>query len=138
MLKDYGVQLTASATRSRILVVDDDPKLSRLVKLVLEKTKMYEVCEENSALRALPTARRFKPHAVLMDVDMPGKDGGQVAQEMAEDPELASLPLLFLTSLVSGTEADEHEVELGGKLFLAKPVDAMALLDSVGRLVNRT
>jgi CheY-like chemotaxis protein len=135
-----GVQTTytpdAPANRARILVVDDDPKLSRLVKLVLERTKLYEVLEENHSSRALAVARTFDPQAILLDVDMPGKDGGEVARELQGDPRLAKVPVMFLTSLVAGSEADEHEIERGGRLFLAKPTAPMVLLDAVGRLLN--
>ena len=120
----------------KILVVDDDPKLSRLVRLILEKTQMYEVCEVNNSLQALNVARTFKPQAVLLDVDMPGKDGGQVAREMAADSSLGGVPVLFLTSLVSLSEAGEQEVIRGDKRFLAKPVSPRALIGALDRLLK--
>lgn len=121
---------------TKILVVDDDPKLSRLVRLVLEKTKLYEVREENHSSRAVAAARGFQPQAILLDVDMPGKDGGEVARELSAEPSLAGVPVMFLTSLVSGTEAEDHAVMRGGRLFLAKPVAPMVLIDAVGRLLE--
>lgn len=120
----------------KILVVDDDPKLSRLVRLILEKTHMYEVCEVNQSVQALNVARTFQPQAVLLDVDMPGKDGGQVAREMAADPGLGGVPVLFLTSLVSLSEAGEQEVIRGDKRFLAKPVSPRALIGALDRLLK--
>ncbi len=119
----------------KILVVDDDPKLSRLVKLFLERTKRYEVREENRSSQAIATAREFQPEAVLLDVDMPGKDGGQVQLDFAADPQLKRLPVMFFTSLISPEEAGNHEVYRGGKPFLAKPVNPQALVQAVERLV---
>jgi CheY-like chemotaxis protein len=121
--------------KAKIMVVDDDPKLSRLVKLFLESTKLYEVLEENRSSQAAATARSFRPQAVLLDVDMPGKDGGEVAREMADDPQLSRIPVLFFTSLISVEEAGAHEVNRAGKLFLAKPVNPVALVGAVSRLV---
>jgi CheY-like chemotaxis protein len=121
--------------KAKIMVVDDDPKLSRLVKLFLESTKLYDVLEENRSSQAVATARSFRPQAVLMDVDMPGKDGGEVAREMADDPQLSRIPVLFFTSLISVAEAGAHEVNRAGKLFLAKPVNPVALVGAVSRLV---
>ena len=120
----------------KILVVDDDPKLSRLVRLILEKTQMYEVCEVNDSLQALDAARKFGPHAAILDVDMPGKDGGQLAREMAADRSLGRVPVLFLTSLVSASEAGEQEVVRGEKRFLAKPVSPKVLIQALDRLLK--
>lgn len=120
----------------KILVVDDDPKLSRLVKIYLEHTKLYEVVEENRSANALRTARLVAPAAIVLDVDMPGKDGGEVARELHADPELRDIPILFLTSLVSTTEAGQREVFRGGQPFLAKPVNPTALVQAVGRVLS--
>jgi CheY-like chemotaxis protein len=119
----------------KILVVDDDPKLSRLVKLFLEQTKRYQVTEENRSAQALETARTLQPEAILLDVDMPGKDGGQLQLELAADPYLARVPVMFFTSLISPAEAGKHEVIRGGMPFLAKPVNPQALVQSVERLL---
>jgi CheY-like chemotaxis protein len=121
----------------KILVVDDDPKLSRLVKTILEKTGEYEVREENRSSAALATGRAFIPDMILLDVDMPGKDGGDVARELQSDPTLNAKPILFFTSLISHGEAGKHEVERGGMLFLAKPVDPAVLIETVGRMLRR-
>jgi CheY-like chemotaxis protein len=123
--------------KSKILVVDDDPKLSRLVKMILEKTTRYEVQEENRSSAALATARTFGPDMILLDVDMPGKDGGDVARELQADPALCHKPVLFFTSLISPREAGKHEVERGGMRFLAKPVDPAALIETVERILRQ-
>src|SRR3954451_21985944 len=104
--------------KTKILVVDDDPKLSRLVKLFLEKTKLYEVIEENRSSHALETARNTRPAAILLDVDMRGKDGGEVARELSADPQLCRKPVMFFTSLISTAEAGKREVMRGGQPFL--------------------
>ena len=122
--------------KAKILVVDDDPKLSRLVKLFLERTKLYEVIEENRSSHALETARAIRPAAILLDVDMPGKDGGEVARDLAADAQLCHKPVMFFTSLISTAEAGKHEVMRGGQPFLAKPVNPMALVEAVGRLLQ--
>jgi CheY-like chemotaxis protein len=121
--------------KAKIMVVDDDPKLSRLVKIFLESTKLYDVLEENRSSQAVSTARSFHPQAVLLDVDMPGKDGGEVARDLAADPQLGRVPILFFTSLISTAEAGQHEVCRSGKMFLAKPVNPVALVGAVGRML---
>lgn len=122
-------------SKSKILVVDDDPSLSRLLAVILNRVGGYDVCEENRSYAALATAREFRPDVVLLDVDMPGKDGGEVARDLAADPQLGRVPILFFTSLISTAEAGQHEVCRSGKMFLAKPVNPVALVGAVGRML---
>lgn len=122
-------------TKSRILVVDDEPNLSSLVRLFLEKTQRFEVRVENRPALALAVAREFRPMMILLDVDMPGKDGGEVAQEIASDPGLRGVPILFFTSLISRTEAGERETIRGGMRYLAKPVNPRVLVEVVDRIL---
>ena len=122
-------------TKSRILVVDDEPNLSGLVRLILEKTQRFEVRVENRSSLALAAAREFRPDMILLDVDMPGKDGGDVAREIEAEPALRGVPILFFTSLISREEAGAHETLRGGQRFLAKPVDPKVLIAAVDRIL---
>ena len=105
--------------KKRILIIDDEPSLTRLVKWNLEATGKYKVREENLAEHALAAAREFKPELVLLDVMMPGKDGGDVASQLQAAPELKGVPIVFLTAAVKKDEQGVH----GGFPYLAKPVD---------------
>jgi len=125
----------ASMTKSRILVVDDEPNLSAIVRLFLEKTGRFEVRVENRPAQALAAAREFRPNMILLDVDMPGKDGGAVSVELQAEPALRGVPILFLTSLISRAEAGERETVRGGMRFLAKPVNAKILVEVVDRML---
>ena len=121
--------------KQRILVVDDEPKLSDLVRLFLEKQKRFEVRVENRSSHALGAAREFRPDLILLDVDMPGKDGGEVAREIKNDTALGPTPIIFFTSLVSQDEAGDRESVRGGMRFLAKPVDPSVLVATVDRVL---
>jgi DNA-binding response OmpR family regulator len=119
--------------KSKILVVDDDPKLSRLVATILDRVGGYDVVEENRPFSVVATARNFRPDLVLLDVDMPGKDGGTVSRELAADPVLGSVPVVFVTSLISQAESGMHN----GARYLAKPVNPQELLNTVHALCPR-
>jgi DNA-binding response OmpR family regulator len=119
--------------KSKILVVDDDPKLSRLVATILDRVGGYDVFEENRPFAVLATARQFRPDLILLDVDMPGKDGGTISREMAGDVALSKVPVLFVTSLISSSESGTHN----GARYLAKPVNPQLLLDTVRGLCPR-
>jgi CheY-like chemotaxis protein len=122
--------------KTRALIVDDDPNLARLAGVILETTKLYEVRIESKATRALAAAREFKPHIVLLDVDMPGRDGGEVANDIRADPALSETRILFLTGLVSKDEAGDRALTTGGSHFLAKPIEPAVLLQSVAQILQ--
>src|SRR5258708_991863 len=114
--------------KTRILIVDDDSNISGLVRLHLEKAQRFEVCVENRSALALSTAVRFRPDLVLLDIDMPGKDGGEVEREIRADPTLRALPIVFFTSLVSPGEANGRDLVRGGKRYLSKPINPQVLI----------
>jgi two-component system, OmpR family, response regulator len=116
-------------TKRKILIVDDEPDFTRMVRLNLEKTGFYEVREENKSLLALPTAREFKPDLILLDVVMPGMDGGDIVAKFKADPDLHNTPVIFLTATVpKREETGGAGLVSGGFLFLAKPVGLKELI----------
>ena len=127
--------LEQAMNKSKILIVDDDPALTSLFKLYLERTDLYEVREVNFPAEAMDTARLFLPDAVLLDVFMPGMDGRAIAREMSKDPLLCEIPTMFITTHIFQKEAREHEVIRAGMPFLAKSNNPDALVESVARLV---
>ena len=110
-------------SKKRILVVDDEPTITRLLKLNLERTGDYEVRTENAATGALAAAEEFDPHLILLDVAMPGVDGGALADRIKHTPMLSHIPIVFLTALATKEEVAKREGRIGGLSFLAKPVD---------------
>ncbi|MEP7015665.1 MAG: response regulator [Verrucomicrobiota bacterium] len=124
--------------KTRVLIVDDDPNLARLSGMILENSGEYEVLTEKDSTKAMDVARRFRPHIMLLDIDMPGIDGGELARSAASDSLLRDVPVLFLTGLVSKSEIGNNELQRGGMTFLAKPVLPASLLDSVRKLVAGT
>jgi len=114
-------------SKSKILIIDDDPKLSELLAVILNRVGGYDVQQENRPFAAIATARNYLPNLVLLDVDMPGKDGGIVSAEMNADPILSEIPIIFVTSLVGRNEAGMRN----GKRYISKPVDPNLLLEVV-------
>jgi len=116
----------------RILIVDNDPDSTHLVKILLEKTGNYVVLEENDADGAHQSARNFRPDAILMDIMMPKTDGGEVAAQIQADPDLQRTPIIFLTALVTKAEA-KTGLRIQGHPFLAKPVSIPELINAIER-----
>ncbi len=117
--------------KKRILVVDDEPSFTRLLKLNLEQTGLYEVHVENAAAQAFSAARLFKPDLILLDVMMPELDGGDLAGQLRQIPSLFKVPIVFLTAAVKKEEVQSRNGQIGGFPFIAKPVDLQELLDAL-------
>jgi CheY-like chemotaxis protein len=118
-------------TKKRILIVDDERKFTQMVRLNLEKTGFYQVNEVNDAEHAVEAAEQFQPDLVLLDVMMPVMDGGDVAARLKNHPLLKDVPVLFVTAIISQSEAGRQGRHGGGYLFLAKPITLDALLEAI-------
>ena len=116
------METTTTPDKKRILVVDDQAPNTRLLKLYLEGTHAYQVREENHPKAALAAAEEFQPHLILLDVMMPGIDGGELAACFQASPKLKAVPIVFLTAAVTKGEVSAGGGRLGGFPFLAKPV----------------
>ena len=122
--------------KSRILIVDDDVNITRLVTLLLVMRSGWEVRAENRPYAALATAKQFGPDLILLDVDMPGKDGGQIAAEFRAHPRFANVPIVFLTSLVSPHDTANGPIMRRGMPFLSKPVNHLVLERTINDLLD--
>lgn len=123
--------------KRRILIVDDDPDSTHLVKILLEKTGNYIVLEENDAAKAHGSARNFKPDVILLDIMMPETDGVEVAAQIEADPELQRTPIIFLTALVTEPEI-KAGLRIEGHQSLAKPINIPELIDRIEESLLRT
>lgn len=129
--------MDSASEKKRILIVDDEVSFTRMVKLNLEKSGAFEVRAENKATSALPAAREFKPDLIILDVIMPGMDGGDVSNQIKRDRNLRETPIIFLTATVSKREAGEGGLSSGGELFLAKPVTVENLIHRINERVRK-
>ena len=129
--------MDSESEKKRILIVDDEVSFARMVKLNLEKTGAFEVRAENKASYALSAAREFKPDLIILDVIMPGMDGGDVSNQIKRDRKLKETPIIFLTATVSKREAGDVGLNSGGELFLAKPVTVENLIQCINERVRK-
>ena len=122
--------------KKRILVVDDEVALTRIIKLNLERTGSYEVRTENMGRMAIPAAKEFKPDLIFLDVMMPDMSGDDVAALLKEDPVFSNIPFIFMTAIVTKEETQSKETDIGGNLFLAKPVKTEELIATIERVLR--
>lgn len=114
-----------------ILVVDDNEANLRLIHAVL-KTRGYELLEAMSGEAALETITSQRPSLVLMDVQMPGLSGVDVARTIRSMPALAEMPLIAITAMAMKGDREEI-IAAGFDDYLAKPYKMGELLGLVAR-----
>jgi DNA-binding response OmpR family regulator len=125
--------MTTKTEKKRILVVDDTPSDTHLLKLYLEDTSHYVVREENDPRAAVSAALEFQPHLILLDVLMPGISGEVLAAHFQANPKLKTVPIVFLTCVVTKEQVDLCGGKIGRYPFLAKPI----VLTEVGACVEK-
>lgn len=117
----------------KVLVIDDEEGFTKILKMNLERNGAYEVHVENNSMNALAVARDFRPDVILLDIVMPGLDGGDIAAQFADHPYLRRVPVIMLTALVAQDETNpDAVVQAGAMNVLPKPVN----MDLLVRCIN--
>jgi len=119
----------------RILVVDDDREIVRLVRTYLEQSH-FEVLTAYDGETALHILRRERPDLLLLDLMLPGRDGLEVTRVMRSDASLAAMPIIMLTARV-----DDHDkivgLEVGADDYVAKPFNPHEVVARVRAVLRR-
>ena len=117
----------------RILVVDDEPRMIRFIRMNLE-LEGYTVFEAGDGLRALQQVRDALPDLVILDVMMPELDGFETLRDLRE---ISSVPVIMLTA--RGEEDDRvRGLELGADDYVTKPFSPRELVSRVKAVLRRT
>jgi len=125
-----------SQRKIRILLIDDEPAFTTMLRLNLEKSGKYLVQEENDSHLALATARSFGPDLIFLDIVMPDVEGDDVASALRSDPHTKMIPIVFLTALVANEEAQIGGLVSGGQRFLPKPASVAEIIGCINRTLE--
>jgi DNA-binding response OmpR family regulator len=112
----------------RILIVDDEPGLVRLMTLMLTSVHHYDVHSVTDATLALEAAVKFKPHLVILDWIMPKMHGGDVARQIRANPRVCDTRILFLSAITTNMDS---RGEIAGFPAIAKPVGMHELVEAI-------
>jgi two-component system alkaline phosphatase synthesis response regulator PhoP len=115
--------------KKRILVVDDDKEIVRLISSYLEAAG-YGVLAAYSGEAALHTIRRERPDLVLLDLMLPERDGLEITRLLRSDPFLAQTPVIMVTARVSDTDKIVG-LEMGADDYITKPYNPREVLARV-------
>lgn len=114
----------------RILVVDDDPDVCNTVQRILFNNG-YEVATFQEARKAIEDANTQAPDLILMDLMMPKLTGEEAIKELKNTSNLANIPIIILTGLISAEEMTNTTVDGKSYRILGKPYKMEALVTAV-------
>jgi len=119
---------------ARILVVDDEPHILKLVSFSLSSAG-YQVSEATDGAAGIAVATEMKPDLILMDVMMPLMTGYQALERLKADPETAGIPVVML-SAKSQLYEQEEGLRLGAARYICKPFTPKVLVQMVEEVLS--
>ena len=119
----------------RILLADDDPDTLEYFSMVLEDSGA-EIIRANDGIEALELAQREKPDLVVLDLDMPGKDGGEVFEAIRKDPALSETKVCISTARPERRRLIYERPVPPPENYLNKPVSDKVLLLNVQEILE--
>ncbi|UCG66913.1 MAG: response regulator [Deltaproteobacteria bacterium] len=126
--------------KTKVLVVDDEPDVVEMLKMVLENAS-YEVVSAFDGRRGIEKAKKEKPDVIVLDLMMPEMDGFEACKAMKHDPELKRVPILVLTAIGQHISHTKYARDLGLGLesddYIDKPVDPTVLLKRIATLLRK-
>lgn len=109
-----------------VLCIDDEEDLQSIIRISLERLGGIKASFCIDPRRAVAAAREFKPDLILLDYVMPVLDGATLFRLFRADPELASIPIVFLSAAMTGPDARVMH-SIGAEGVLIKPFDVLEL-----------
>ena len=122
------------ADKKKILVVEDEPNIIKLISFIL-KSSGYEVVEAEIGAVGLKKAKAEKPDMIILDVMMPKMDGFEVAKKLKADPATRNIPILMLSSKAQ-FEDKMKGIDSGATDYITKPFDREELLQKIEELLE--
>ena len=121
--------------RHKLLVVDDDEAMIDYLHAKLGDR--YDIVSTNAPENVLGLARSERPSLILCDINMPGMDGGDVSKALHAHPEVRTIPVLFLTALISPSELKQTGQQIGGRAAISKQAPLEELAKRIQQVIER-
>ena len=118
-----------------VVVVDDEPDTLTFIATVLRDAGAT-VYEATNGDEAVEVARKERPDLVTLDIQMPGKDGGEVFEEMRADPVLRAIPVCIISGKPELRRLIYQRTVPPPEGFLDKPVSEKSLLLNVRKILS--
>jgi CheY-like chemotaxis protein len=118
-----------------ILVIEDNSDILENVCEMLE-LRGYHLIPAINGKVGINLARQFKPDLILCDIMMPEANGYEVFNILKQDPDTASIPLIFISASVGNMEI-EVCLEMGARDFIRKPFNANVLFEAIEKILGK-
>jgi DNA-binding response OmpR family regulator len=116
-------------SRTKIMIVDDDPDLRMALKVRL-RANHFETVSASDGYSAIALAQKERPDLVILDLGLPAGDGYVVLKRMQQSDTLSDIPIIVLTARDPQTNED-RSLDAGAAAFFQKPVDNNELLEMI-------
>jgi CheY-like chemotaxis protein len=123
---------TSPASKRKILIVDDEPNVRRLLHTLLKKK--FTVVEAEDGKRAVEIAGTEKPDLILMDIMMPKMDGYTSCYALKQEPATRSIPIIMLTAIDLKLNLQLSQ-EIGAAGYITKPFNSKDLLNNITQVL---
>jgi DNA-binding response OmpR family regulator len=120
---------------ARILVVDDEPDIVRIVTKIME-SRGHEVQTAIDGPSAIAEVARSRPDVVILDLNLPGIDGFEVCRQLKGDPATRAIPVLMMTAAYVSVDDAHHGERVGADEYIIKPFLRDILVHNVERLLR--
>jgi CheY-like chemotaxis protein len=122
-------------TTKRVLIVDDDIGIRRIVELSLNSIAKWDVLSASSGAEGVAIAQIELPDAILLDVMMPGMNGIETFAAMQANPSTKPIPIILLTAKTKVSEQQQfNNIAIAG--VITKPFKAPQLVDQIRSILN--
>lgn len=129
-----NTSMDANGNRRRILIVEDNPDIAELLVIRLGLAG-YVTCKAKDADIAMNAVGDFKPHGILLDIGLPGRDGFSFLQGLKATVQYRDIPVLMLTARQAMGDI-KLAMSLGAKDYVSKPFDDQKLLFRIARMLG--
>lgn len=121
--------------KKKILVIDDEPGIVKVLQIRLEQAG-YKVVSAYDGESGLLKMKEEKPDLIVLDIMMPGMDGYQVCEEIKTDPSTENIPVIILTAKNMGDDFD-MAMEKRADWYITKPYNDEHLLKRIDGLIRK-
>ncbi|MCA9675696.1 MAG: response regulator [Myxococcales bacterium] len=121
---------------ARILVVDDEPDIVRVVVKIMEN-RGHLVATAHDGVEALERIQADPPDVIILDLNLPRMDGFEVCRRVKGDPATRHVPVVMMTAAYVSIDDAKHGQEHGADEYVVKPFLREVLIHNVERLLDR-
>jgi DNA-binding response OmpR family regulator len=121
----------------RVLIIEDSDSIVRMIQALMQ-ARGIEVRSAGTGAKGIEEAIGWKPHAILLDINLPGAfDGIQVCEKLQADPSMKETPIIFVSAM-NDEEVKRRAFAVGATAFYDKPFSPLALLKEIEGLQRRS